>query len=160
MYDDFYAANSYYAAVGGVDIEELQQQELRFLVAIGWKVFLRKENLKLALVQLRSFSYNEATHAFEFKKGYIKPKLSRQKSMAVQTPDPSKVPAKLKKIDKKSKSNSAVSKGPSNFHKRTLKRDPTDTEACEACDYNCCCEMLRLAVKKLGGHRDNYMIQG
>jgi len=49
MYDDFYAPNSYYAAVGGVDVEELQQQELRFLVAIQWRVFLRQDNLKLAL---------------------------------------------------------------------------------------------------------------
>ena len=80
--------------------------------------------------------------------------------MAVQTPEPTQMPTKLKKLEKKSKSNSAVTKGPSNFHKRTLKRDPNDMEACEACDYSCCCEMLRLAVKKLGGRRDNYMIQG
>jgi hypothetical protein len=80
--------------------------------------------------------------------------------MAVQTPEPTKVPAKLKKMDKKSKSSCAVSEGLPYFHKRTRKRDPADMDACEACDYNCCCEMLRLAVKKLGGRRDNYMIQG
>lgn len=61
MYDDFYAANSYYAAVGGVSVEELQQQELVFLAAINWKVFLAKENFKLAMVQLRSFSYDGTT---------------------------------------------------------------------------------------------------
>ena len=41
MYDDNYATNTYYAAVGGVDAEELKQLELVFMTSIEWKVFVK-----------------------------------------------------------------------------------------------------------------------
>ena len=41
MYDDNFATNTYYAAVGGVDAEELKQLELVFMTAIQWKVFVK-----------------------------------------------------------------------------------------------------------------------
>ena len=79
------------------------------------------------------------------------------------SPDPKETQAlnkKLKKIEKKNKSKSLQTPVAPNFHKRTEMKHPTDKEACQACDYNCCCEMLRLAVKKQGGKKDNYVISG
>ena len=41
MYDDNYATNTYYAAVGGVDAEELKRLELVFMAQMEWKVFVK-----------------------------------------------------------------------------------------------------------------------
>ena len=47
MYDDNYATNTYYAAVGGVDAAELNRLELVFMSAIEWRVFVKQHNMAL-----------------------------------------------------------------------------------------------------------------
>lgn len=110
-----------------------------------------------------SFSYNFDSQQYTFKKGFLTKKLGKRGSMLTPTSDQKEtkeLARKLKKLDRKQKSKSVASiqSAAPNFHKRTEKKDPTDREACQSCDYNCCCEMLRLAVKKLGGRKDNYVI--
>lgn len=80
MYDDNYATNTYYAAVGGVDAEELKQLELVFMAQMEWRVFVKLNNMVLLRSQLMNFSYNFETQQYSFKKGFLG-KMTRQKSM-------------------------------------------------------------------------------
>ena len=47
MYDDNYATNTYYAAVGGVDTAELNRLELVFMSSVEWRVFVKQHNMAL-----------------------------------------------------------------------------------------------------------------
>jgi len=108
MYDDNYATNTYYAAVGGVDAEELKQLELVFMVQIEWRVFIKEHSMVLLRSQLMNFSYNFDTQQYTFKKGYLAKKLTKRGSM-LMPPDPQETQEmvkKMKKMDKKHKSKS------------------------------------------------------
>ena len=108
MYDDNYATNTYYAAVGGVDPEELKQLELVFMVQIEWRVFIKEHNMVLLRSQLMNFSYDFDTQQYTFKKGYLAKKLAKGGSMLMpaNAKETQEMAKKIKKIEKRCKSKS------------------------------------------------------
>jgi len=66
MHDDFYCANSFYAAVGCVEFEEFNLMENCFLSLIDFNLLVY--NVDFVAAQLHNFSYSTDNTMFTFKK--------------------------------------------------------------------------------------------
>lgn len=68
MYDDNYAANEFYAAVGMVDLWELNKMESVLLKKLDWKLLVPELAMVLIRSQLLSMDYDPETQEYSFKK--------------------------------------------------------------------------------------------
>jgi hypothetical protein len=58
FYDDVYYSNAYYAKVGGVSTQELNQLEAAFLEIVDWRLFVTPEEyLQVRLSILKMFIF-------------------------------------------------------------------------------------------------------
>lgn len=71
MYDDVYDLNQFYAEVGAISVQELNNLESAFLRKMDWNLLIPEENMKLLRSQLLSLNYNPETYEFSFKKSIL-----------------------------------------------------------------------------------------
>ena len=77
MYDDVYDLNQFYAEVGAISVQELNNLESAFLRKMDWNLLIPEENMKLLRSQLLSLNYNPETYEFSFKKSILGKKISK-----------------------------------------------------------------------------------